>query len=512
MKKRLFYALLFLCTAISIVEIYSIEKKVIFFPFLTRKILAICMTIVFFQFLYLFGKKDASKAYANVPKNEKSNENQSLKSSVKLADVAGLEEVKEEIMEIADFIKHAEKYKKMGAKIPKGILLYGPPGTGKTLLASALAGETNTAFIVASGSEFMEKYVGVGAKRVRELFERAKEKAPCIIFIDEIDAIGAKRNEEGQSECNQTLNQLLTEMDGFKLEDEKIIVIIGATNRIDILDTALLRPGRFDKHIYIGNPNKIARKQILKVHTKNKPLSKEVSLEKIAVKTHGLSGAHISSIVNEAALLAVRNNREHITQLDFDNAIERVIAGLKMKNSTVSEKEKKIVSFHEAGHALVGKLLNVHTIEKISIIPTSQSLGYVLNASSEDQYLYTKNDLLKRVQSILAGRAAEEIIFGEITTGAKDDLNKATDIILSMICEYGMSDLGNRTFHTKMLYGNMEKINNEAKKMMDHCYEDTLRILKENKACLTAIAEQLFKNETLSGDELNNLIENNIHR
>ncbi|QZY54030.1 ATP-dependent metallopeptidase FtsH/Yme1/Tma family protein [Crassaminicella profunda] len=507
MKKRLFYAVLLLCISLSILGIYSLEKKVILFPFVNKKMLALCMTIVFLQLLYLFGKKDNSKAYANVPKNEKNKEKESIKSSVKLDDVAGLEEVKEEIMEIADFINHAEKYKKMGAKIPKGILLYGPPGTGKTLLASALAGETNTEFIVASGSEFMEKYVGVGAKRVRELFEKAKEKAPCIIFIDEIDAIGAKRSEEGQSECNQTLNQLLTEMDGFKLEDESIIVIIGATNRIDILDAALLRPGRFDKHVYIGNPNKIARKQMLKVHTKNKPLSKEVSLEKIAIKTHGLSGAHISSIVNEAALLAVRNNREQITPLDFDNAIERIIAGLKMKNSTISEKEKRIVSFHEAGHALVGKLLKVHSIEKISIIPTSQALGYVLNASSEDQYLYTKKDLLKRVQSILAGRAAEEIIFGEVTTGAKDDLNKATDIILGMICEYGMSDLGNRTFNTKMIYGNMEKINDEVKKIIDSCYENTLNLLKENKTYLTSIAEQLFEKESLSGDELNSLME-----
>ncbi|MCT4620534.1 MAG: AAA family ATPase [Marinisporobacter sp.] len=507
MKKRLFYAVLLLCISLSALGIYSLEKKVILFPFINEKILALSLTVVFLQLLYLFGKKNHSKAYANVPKKEKNKEKQSLKPSVKLGDVAGLEEVKEEMMEIADFITHAEKYKKMGAKIPRGILLYGPPGTGKTLLASALAGETNTEFIVASGSEFMEKYVGVGAKRVRELFQKGKEKSPCIIFIDEIDAIGAKRSEEGQSECNQTLNQLLTEMDGFKLEDEKIIVVIGATNRIDILDTALLRPGRFDKHVYIGNPNKIARKQILKVHTKNKPLSKEVNLEKLAVKTHGLSGAHISSIVNEAALLAVRNNREEIIQLDFDNAIERIIAGLKIKNSTISEKEKKIVSFHESGHALVGKLLEVHAIEKISIIPTSQALGYVLNASSEDQFLYTKNDLLKRVKSILAGRAAEEIIFGEVTTGAKDDLNKATDIILGMICEYGMSNLGNRTFNSKMIYGNMEKINDEVKRIIDQCYEDTLKLLKENKKSLIAIAEQLFEKETLSGDELNHLIQ-----
>ncbi|QEK12933.1 ATP-dependent zinc metalloprotease FtsH [Crassaminicella thermophila] len=507
MRKSLFYIVFFLCIGLSILGFYSIEKHIIILPFLGEKLIAICMTIVFIQSFYLFTKKDNSKAYANVPKNNQKNEKKSLKSSVKLEDVAGLEEVKEEIMEIADFIVNTEKYKKIGAKVPKGILLYGPPGTGKTLLASALAGETNTEFIVASGSEFMEKYVGVGAKRVRELFEKAKEKSPCIIFIDEIDAIGTKRSEEGQSEVNQTLNQLLTEMDGFKLEEEEVILVIGATNRIDILDTALLRPGRFDKHIYIGNPNKIAREQILKVHTKNKPLSKDVNLESIAIKTHGLSGAHISSIVNEAAILAVRNHRDQLIQEDFDNAIERVIAGLKIKNSTVTENEKKIVSFHEAGHALVGNLLNIHAIEKISIIPTSQALGYVLNASSEDKYLYTKNDLLKKVQSILAGRAAEEVAFGEVTTGAKDDLSKATDIILGMICEYGMSDLGNRTFNTKMIYGNMKEINKELKKIIDQCYEDTLQLLHEHKTCLIAIAEYLFINETLTGEELNKIIQ-----
>lgn len=491
---------------ISVIGIYSINTGKKMFPFLTVNVVGFFTGVVVIQLVYLFAR-EKPKEYAGVSNNNKV-DNKPVTSNKKLDDVAGLEEVKEEVLEITDFINNYQKYKSIGAKIPKGILFYGPPGTGKTLLASALAGETNSGFLYASGSEFIEKYVGVGAKRIRQLFANARKNSPCIVFIDEIDAIGGTRTNEGQSEGNQTLNQLLTEMDGFKEEvKDEIIIVIGATNRLDILDTALLRPGRFDKHIYIGNPNKIAREKILMVHTKNKPLSENVDLELIATKTHGLSGAHLSNIANEAAILAVRKNRDFIIQNDFDEAIERVIAGLKIKNSTVTDKERKIISYHEAGHALVGKILNVNSIDKISIVPTGKALGYVLNTSNEDKYLYTKSDLYKKINSLLAGRAAEEIIFKEVTTGAKDDLNKATNIIFDMICEYGMSDFGNRAFNDRMINGSINRINEEVNKNIVFCYEETLKILNENKDCLIDLAEHLFRKETLSGEELDFYIE-----
>ncbi|WP_053955945.1 ATP-dependent metallopeptidase FtsH/Yme1/Tma family protein [Inediibacterium massiliense] len=509
MKKKVFNIILCLNLLYSFIGIFLLRSGKTFFLFKNDKIIVFSITVGLLQLLYMYGKNSKSKAYAHAPQPHEEKEKSKIKSSVTLKDIAGLEEVKEEFMEIIDFIKYAQDYKSMGAHIPKGFLLYGPPGTGKTLLASALASETDANFLLASGSEFMEKYVGVGARRIRDLFQRAKESSPSIIFIDEIDAIGSKRVEEGQSECNQTLNQLLTEMDGFKSEDENIVVVIGATNRIDILDPALLRPGRFDKHIYIGNPNKMAREQILNVHTRNKPLSEAVNLSSIASKTHGLSGAYIANIVNEAAILAVKHKRQQILQEDFQNAIEKVVAGLKIQNPTVNIKEKRIVSFHEAGHALVGSIFKLYNIEKISIVPTHQSLGYVLSTSSEDQFLYSKEDLIQKIKILLAGRAAEEIIFHQITTGAKDDLNKATDIVLSMVCEYGMSDLGNRTFNEKMLYGNMTEINKEIQKIIHEAYKNTLNLLSENKDCLTCIAEKLFEQEILSGEDLKNIIQKN---
>ncbi|WP_129597990.1 ATP-dependent metallopeptidase FtsH/Yme1/Tma family protein [Anaerophilus nitritogenes] len=512
MKKNFFYIILFFNLLYSVIGIFLIFTRKTFSLFNNDKIIVFSITIGLLQLLYIYGKSNKSKVYAHVqqPHEQQEKEKTKLKSAVTLKDIAGLEEVKEEFMEIIDFIRYAQDYKKMGAHIPKGFLLHGPPGTGKTLLASALASEIDASFLLSSGSEFMEKYVGVGARRIRDLFQKAKESSPSIIFIDEIDAIGSKRVEEGQAECNQTLNQLLTEMDGFKSEDDHIIVVVGATNRIDILDPALLRPGRFDKHIYIGNPNKIAREQILKIHTRNKPVSEEINLSSIASKTHGLSGAHIANIVNEAAILAVKHKRSTILQEDFHNAIEKVVAGLKIQNPTVNIKEKRIVSFHEAGHALVGSIYKLYNIEKISIVPTHQSLGYVLSTSFEDQFLYSKEDLIKKIKILLAGRAAEEIIFHQITTGAKDDLNKATDLVLSMVCEYGMSELGNRTFNEKMIYGNMKEINKEIQKIIHQAYESTLNILSENKDCLTCIAQKLFEQEVLSGEDLKNIIKQNI--
>lgn len=433
---------------------------------------------------------------------EKKEENNQKK--VYFKDVAGLDEVKEDLQEITDFLKFPEKYSKMGAKIPKGVMFYGPPGTGKTLMASAISGETNANFMYASGSEFVEKYVGVGASRIRSLFEKAKKQAPCVIFIDEMDAIGVSRSSDNNSERDQTLNQLLVELDGFNSYEN--IIVIGATNRIELLDEALLRPGRFDRHIYVGNPNVRAREDILRVHTRNKPLSKSVNIKEIARKTHGMSGAQLANIVNEAAIFAVRDNRSTIGNEEFNKAIERVVAGLKTKNAVISEKEKRIVAYHEAGHALVGRILNNELIEKISIVPHGQSLGFVLNSSSEDRFLMTKQELHQKIQTLLAGRAAEEIIFNEISTGAQNDLVKSTEIAQQMVCEYGMSSLGNRTFNGKFLSGYESYINKEVNLIIENSYKDSKSILLKNLNYLKLIAERLLSEETISGRELEKIL------
>lgn len=426
------------------------------------------------------------------------------KPKVTFEDVAGLDEVKEELIEVIDFIKQSEKYIKMGARIPKGILFYGPPGTGKTLLASAVAGETKSAFFSASGSEFVEKYVGVGAKRIRTLFEKAKKEAPSVIFIDEIDAIGARRHLESNNEKDQTLNQLLVELDGFSTD--QTVVVIGATNRLDLLDEALLRPGRFDRHMYIGNPNVKAREEILKVHTKNKPLSPEVKIQDLARKTHGMSGAHLSNIANEAAIIAVRENQSIISLKHFEAAIERVIAGLEVKNPTVLQKEKEIVSYHEAGHALVGKILNTDMVQKVSIIPRGQALGYVLHMPQDDRYILTKEELCKKIMVMLGGRAAEELVFNHLTTGAKDDLKKVTEIAKQMVCEYGMSSLGYICHDPSMIRALSEQINREMNKIIDMCYKETYNLLKLHCEKLQVVANALMEKETLNSDELEGLL------
>ncbi len=422
------------------------------------------------------------------------------KSNVSFKDVAGLEEIKEELQETIDFINNSMKYRKMGAKIPKGILFHGPPGTGKTLLAKAVAGETNSTFLYASGSEFVEKYVGVGAKRVRTLFERAKKEAPSIIFIDEIDAIGARRNLESNNEKDQTLNQLLVEMDGFNTDET--VIVIGATNRLDLLDEALLRPGRFDRHIFVGNPNVRAREQILEVHTKNKPLDKSIDIKTIAKKTTGLSGAQLANIANEAAIIAVRKNKNIISINEFDAAIERVLAGLEVKNPTVLRKEKETVAIHEAGHALVARILETDMVQKISIIPRGQALGYVLKFPDEERYLLTKSELKNKITCLLAGRAAEELVFKEITTGAKDDLNKATDIAREMVCSYGMSSLGTMALDETFMRYNSETIRIEIKKITDERYIEALEIIGQNKYLLHYIANTLLEKETINSEEL----------
>lgn len=426
-------------------------------------------------------------------------------SDVSFKNVAGLDEIKEELNETIDFINNSLKYEKMGAKIPKGILFHGPPGTGKTLLAKAVAGETNSNFMYASGSEFVEKYVGVGAKRVRTLFEKAKKDAPSIIFIDEIDAIGTKRNLESNNEKDQTLNQLLVEMDGFHTTET--VIVIGATNRLDLLDDALLRPGRFDRHIFVGNPNVKSREAILEVHTKNKPMDNSIDIKSIAQKTTGLSGAQLANIANEAAIIAVRNNKSIISANEFDAAIERVLAGLEVKNSSVLHKEKEIVAIHESGHALVAKVLKIDMIQKISIVPRGQALGYVLKFPEEERYLMSESDLRNRITCLLAGRAAEEFVFQEITTGAKDDLNKATKIAQEMVCSYGMSSLGTMALDNNPNGNgsNSEIIRLEIKKITDEMYENALKIIKDNKYLLHHIADYLLEHETIDSKELDKI-------
>lgn len=421
-------------------------------------------------------------------------------------DVAGLEEIKEDLADIIDFLNNEEKYKSMDAKVPRGILLYGPPGTGKTLIAKAIAGEAKATFIYSSGSEFVEKYVGVGAKRVRMIFERARKEAPSIIFIDEIDALGAKRNTESNNEKDQTLNQLLIELDGFN--NTSNVIVIAATNRIDLLDEALLRPGRFDRKIYVGNPNYHSRLKILEVHTKNKPLDKKVQLKDIATKTHGFSGAQLANIANEAALKAIKDKSKKINSENFEFAIEKIAAGLEIKHSTVSEKEKRIVAFHESGHAVVAKILNIDKVQKISIVPRDKALGYVLKFPTEDKFLYTKKELCDKVTVLLAGRASEEIFMGEISTGASNDIKESTSIIYEIICSYGMGkNTQNTCIDEKLFKYYLDSIKDEASEMSKEAYNKALSLIKENEATVRKVAEYLIKNETMSAEELDNIMD-----
>ncbi|SHJ74896.1 cell division protease FtsH [Geosporobacter subterraneus DSM 17957] len=477
------------------------------FGSISRLMLIFASTSLFLYYMRMNQSPELEPAHIKNEKREKDDKknNRPDRPSTRFVDVAGLDEVKEELVEIIDFINNPEKYHSMGAKIPKGILFYGPPGTGKTLLAQALAGETDSAFFPASGSEFVEKYVGVGAKRVRTLFEKAKKEAPSVIFIDEIDAIGAKRTTESNNEKDQTLNQLLIEMDGFS--SSQTVIVIGATNRLDLLDEALLRPGRFDRHMFIGNPDVRAREEIFKVHIKNKPIDAKVDIKNLAKRTHGMSGAHLSNIANEAAILAVRNNKKNIGIDEFNQAIEKVIAGLQKKNAVILEKEKKTVSYHEAGHALVGKILNTDLVAKISIIPRGEALGYVMYAPEEDRYLITKEELYNKIKVLLGGRAAEEIIFGEVSTGAKDDLKKANNLAYQMVCEYGMSNLGNRVFEPAIIKSCYGMIDTEIKSIIDSCYDESLKQLRDQSELLHEVAQALLEKETLTGEELDTIIQ-----
>ena len=439
-------------------------------------------------------------------------------------DVAGLTEEKEEVQELIGFLKNPKKFTSMGARIPKGVLLVGPPGTGKTLLARAVAGEANVPFYYISGSDFVELFVGIGASRVRDMFREAKMNAPCLIFIDEIDAVGRQRGTGlggGHDEREQTLNQLLTEMDGFGANEG--IIIIAATNRPDVLDPALLRPGRFDRQVTVSLPDKKAREEILSVHARNKILDKKVTLENLAKRTPGFSGADLENLLNEAALLAVRKNKKNISMTEIDEATDRVLMGPAKVTRKYTDKEKKLVAYHEAGHAVLGlKLDGANEVQKITIIPRGNAGGYTMMLPKEETFNYTKKELLESICGLLGGRVAEEITFNEITTGAHDDFKKATKIARKMVTEYGMSNLGpmmydepsENTFLGRDYTKNQNfsdfvahEIDEEMRSIINSCYDKTKKIITENKDLLKLIAETLLEEETITKEQIEYLVE-----
>lgn len=457
-----------------------------------------------------FGRSRARLATGNRP-------------TVTFADVAGVDEAKQELREVVEFLKSPQRFQALGARIPRGILLVGPPGSGKTLLAKAIAGEAGVPFFSISGSEFVEMFVGVGAARVRDLFEQAKRNAPCIVFVDEIDAVGRHRGAGlggGHDEREQTLNQILVEMDGFDTNTN--VIILSATNRPDILDPALLRPGRFDRHVIIDQPDINGRKAILEIHAKGKPLAKDVNFEVIAKQTPGFSGADLANLINEAAILAARRDRKDISLKELEEAIDRVIAGPEKKSRLISPKEKEIIAYHEAGHALVAKMLpNADPVHKISIVARGMMGGWTRFLPTEDRHLWTRSQFDDRLAVSLAGRAAEEIVFNEVTTGAQNDLEQATKLARKMVTEYGMSDnLGPRTFGRReelIFLGReiaeqrnysekvAEEIDKEVRNLIDRAYTTAKKVITENKERLEQIAQLLISKETLEETDLESL-------
>jgi cell division protease FtsH len=444
------------------------------------------------------------------------------------ADVAGVEEAKTELVEIVDFLKTPKRYTQIGARIPKGVLLIGPPGTGKTLLAKAVAGEAEVPFFSISGSEFVEMFVGVGSSRVRDLFEQAKKQAPCIVFIDELDAIGKSRSSGGfyggNDEREQTLNQLLAEMDGFTA-GEATVIVLAATNRPEILDPALLRPGRFDRQVLVDRPELSGREAILNIHAQKVKLGKDVNLKAIATRTPGFAGADLANLVNEAALLAARNQRETVAQEDFTEAIERLVAGLEKKSRVLNDKEKKVVAYHEVGHALVGSLMpGSGRIEKISIVSRGMAaLGYTLQLPTEDRFLMDEAELRGQIATLLGGRSAEEIVFNSVTTGASNDLQRATDLAERMVTTYGMSKiLGPQAYQQgqqpMFLDNNMpnprrimseetaQAIDREVKEILETAHHQALNALKQNRDLLETIATLLLETEAIEGEKLHSLL------
>lgn len=483
-------------------------------------------TIILIGFAFFFISKqmgganksmDFGKSRAHLSENNK---------KVTFKQVAGLTEEKQEVAELIDFLKSPAKFQKMGARIPKGVLLVGPPGTGKTLLARAVAGEANVPFFYISGSEFVELFVGVGASRVRDMFKQAKQSAPCLIFIDEIDAVGRQRGAGlggGHDEREQTLNQLLTEMDGFGANEG--IIIIAATNRPDVLDPALLRPGRFDRQVQVNLPDAKGREEILKVHAENKIFSKNVNLENIASRTVGFSGADLENLLNEAALLTVRRNKKCITMAELDEAQDRVLMGPAKVSKKYTENDKKLVAYHESGHAVLGiKLDGANDVQKITIIPRGYAGGYTMMQPKEERFTSTRKELIERITGLLGGRVAEELVFGEITTGAHNDFQQATKIARAMVTEYGMSSLGPiqlesndegsvflgrdynkiRNFSSQVAY----EIDQEMRKIIDECYKNAVKIIKENRKLLDLIAEVLIERETITKEQIDYLVEN----
>src|SRR5436305_66365 len=432
------------------------------------------------------------------------------RTNVSWSDVAGAQEAKAELLEVVDFLRHPKQFERLGARVPKGILLYGPPGTGKTLLAKAVANESGAAFYSQSASAFVEMFAGLGASRIRKLFQEARKHAPAIVFIDELDAVGTARTGHGfNREQDQTLNQLLVELDGF--DETHQVVVMGASNRLQDLDAALLRPGRFDRQVLVAAPDLAGREEILGVHTRGKPLGEDVDLKVVARHTAGLTGADLENIANEAAICAGRANRDRLKQVDFEDAMERVVAGLQQRR-VVTEKERRILAYHEAGHAvmshLTGDLLPVH---KVTIVSRGQALGYTLNLPSEERYLHTAEEFVDLLKVYLAGRAAEQIVFGRLTTGAANDLEKATEVARAMVFEYGMSNAtASRTMRADN-YALSEETkrlrDQEQARLTDAAYEAAIRLLQKHRAALDRIALALLDKETLDKDELAGLLE-----
>ena len=466
-------------------------------------ILLVILIVLFFK---MQGLGDKGKVY----------DSETTKSKTKFDDVAGLEEEKHEMIEIVDFLKNPERFNKMGAKIPRGVLLCGQPGTGKTLIAKAIAGEANVPFISMSGSEFIEMFAGLGASRVRKLFEKAKKIAPCIIFIDEIDAIGSRRNTSGgaESENNQTLNQLLVEMDGF--DTEETIIVLAATNRPEMLDKALLRPGRFDRRITIGLPDMRGREAILKIHAKDKQFANDVNLKSIAEDTAGFTGADLANILNEAAIIATINEHDAITNKDIEDAVKKVTVGLEKQSRVISEKDKRLTAYHEAGHAIVSSRLETQKgVKEVSIIPRGVAGGYTMYKSDEDKCYISKTEMLEKMVALMGGRAAEKIVLNDISTGASNDIEVATNIAKDMITKYGMSEtLGPISINTDddpyelQLLGEKfgDAIGAEVKILLDNAYSTAQKLIRENMDKLDKVAGALLEREVISAEEFQELI------
>ncbi|MBQ4404146.1 MAG: ATP-dependent zinc metalloprotease FtsH [Selenomonadaceae bacterium] len=487
---------------------------------LLTSLLPIALLVAFWYFMISQAQGGGSKVFSFGKSRAKMMGGDKVK--VKFTDVAGADEAKEELAEVVEFLKHPKKFNDLGARIPKGVLLFGPPGTGKTLLAKAVAGEAGVAFFTISGSDFVEMFVGVGASRVRDLFAQAKKNSPCIIFIDEIDAVGRQRGANvggGHDEREQTLNQLLVEMDGFAPNEG--IIIIAATNRPDILDRALLRPGRFDRQIVVDKPDLTGRVAILKVHTKGKPIAKDADLDILARRTPGFTGADLANLVNEAALLAARRNKHEINMTELEESIERVMAGPERKSKVMSENEKKLTAYHEGGHALVGMMLkHADPVHKVTIIPRGRAGGYTLMLPKEDRSYATRSELIDRLKVSMGGRVAEEVVLNEISTGASQDIQQASRIVRAMIMQYGMSNvLGPVAYGgdpaQQYYLGQPQKnyseevareIDKEVQKFMEEAYEACRTIINENRDKLEKIAQALIDKETLSAEELKEIV------